>query len=97
MGRGELQAACLKTPTSALPLSSPPTGRAWDGGDLQQSGFGALLLARSAVTSPWELGTRVVGNSGVAKARDSRCDDHGGDGQQLITPLPHSGLHPFTA
>lgn len=33
-------------------------------------------------TSPWELGTGVVGDSGVAKA----CDGHGEDGQQLATP-----------
>lgn len=59
--------------------------RAW-AGDLQQRGSGALPLARLVVTSLWELGTGAMGGSSVAKACDSRRDDHGEDGQQLVTP-----------
>lgn len=76
----------LGDPSSALPPSSPPTDGAWAGGDLQQRGFGAQLLTHAAVTSPWELGTGVVGDSGAAKVRDSGYDDRGEGGQQLVIP-----------
>ena len=62
-------------------------GRACAGGDLQLGGFGSLLLTCLAVTSPWELSTRVVGDSGAAKARDSRHDDHGKDGHPHYSTL----------
>lgn len=68
------------------------TRQGWAGGDIQQRDFGALLLACLAATSQRDLGTSVVGDSGVAKACDSRCEK----GQHLLiltTPLCPAPSH----
>lgn len=89
-------AGCLLgDPSSALPLSCPPTDGAWAGGDLQQRGFGAQLLTHAAVSSPWELGTGVVGDSGAAKSVTEDMMIVVKVVSSWSSPLPHSGLYPL--